>query len=188
MHHTLKFYSKNRENILRLYIFFGRLTRIPLLGRLVRRVANRWSGLHNAYLLTPAEAGELVNIAEGVARTECSCRKVFHKCDFPVDNEILLGPTRHIFEEAMPEDSQEIDKETALSIIADSHRRGLILTTIQCRGDYYAICSCCSCCCVPLRLNKQFGIGKALIRHKDIVRMFRDYQQHLLANSSHPHH
>ncbi len=188
MHHTLKFYSKNRRNILRFYIFFARWTRVPLLGGLVRYIGNRWSGLHNAYLLTPAEAKELVELSEGVARAECSCRKVFKNCDNPRDNEILLGPTRHVIEEAMPEDSREIDKQTALEILEDSHKRGLILTAIQCRGDYYAICSCCSCCCVPLRLNKQYGIGQALVRHKNIVEMYREYQKQLLADPHHLHH
>jgi hypothetical protein len=29
---------------------------------------------------------------------------------------------------------------------------------------------------VPLRLSKQYGIGSALVRHKDIVQEFREYQ------------
>jgi hypothetical protein len=29
---------------------------------------------------------------------------------------------------------------------------------------------------VPLRLSKQYGIGEALVRHKDIVKEFREYQ------------
>jgi hypothetical protein len=186
MHHTLKFYSKNRRNILRFYMFFATWTKVPLLGRLVRYIGNRWSGLHNACLLTLPEAKELVQLAEGVASSECSCRKVFRNCDNPRDNEILLGPTRHIFEEAMPEDSREIDKQAAVDILEESHRNGLILTAIQCRGDYYAICSCCSCCCVPLRLNKQYGIGDALVRRKGIVQEFVNYQREMSANP-HPH-
>jgi hypothetical protein len=49
-------------------MFGARLSRIPLLGRLVRRIANAYAvNMHRAYLLTPAEAEDLVDIAEGVA-------------------------------------------------------------------------------------------------------------------------
>jgi hypothetical protein len=177
MHHTLKFYNKRRQWFLRFYIFFARWTRIPVLGWLVRWVANTYGGnMHGAYLLTPAEARELVNTAEGVAVGPCTCRQVFHNCDNPIDVEIMLGPTRHILLESMPHDSHEITGEEAQEILQDCHQRGLIHTVIKCRGDFYAICNCCSCCCVPLRLSKQYGIGSALVRHKDIVQEFREYQ------------
>jgi len=158
-------------------MFFAGWTRLPWLGRLGRRIANAYGrNLHRAYLLTPAEAEEFVAIAEGTAVAACACRKTFHKCDHPVDNEILLGPSRHVFQEAMPGDVQEITGEKAKEILRDSQRRGLILTIVKCREDFYAICSCCSCCCVPLRLSKQYGIGEVLVRHRDIVKEFRDYQ------------
>ncbi len=178
MHHTLKLYGSNRNNILKVYMFFARCTKIPLLGRLVRRVANAYGkNMHRVFLLTPAEAEELVNIAEGVAAAPCTCRRLYRNCDNPLDNEILLGPTHHVLQHAMiSQNSHEITREEAIEILRDSHRRGLILSIAKCRGDYYAICSCCSCCCVPLRMSKQYGIGEALVRHKDIIREFKDYQ------------
>jgi hypothetical protein len=177
MHHTLRFYSGNRKGFLRVYMFFARLTRVPLAGRLVRWTANAYSrGVHRAYLLTPAEAEALVAAAEGVAVTSCDCRKTYHRCDNPIETEILLGPTRHVMEEALPDGAREISREAAQEILRGNHRRGLVFTIIKCRDDFYAICSCCACCCVPLRLSKQYGIGEALARHKDIVREFREYQ------------
>lgn len=178
MHHTLRFYGGNRNAVLRLYMFFAAWTRIPMLGRLVKHVANLYGrNMHRAHLLTPAEAQELIAIAAGVAVAPCTCRRIYRKCDNPADNEILLGPTHHILQHAMmSQNSHEISKEEAGEILRESHRRGLILTIIKCRGDFYAICSCCSCCCVPLRLSKQYGIGEVLVRHQDIVREFREYQ------------
>ena len=158
-------------------MFGGRLTRIPLLGRLVRCIANTYGeNRQNAYLLTPAEAEEIVDIAEGVALGPCDCRTVFRNCDNPVDAEILLGPTRHIFLEARPHDSREITKEEAKEILRDCHQRGLTHTITRCRNNFYAICNCCSCCCVPLKLSTQYGIGNAAKRHEDIVRAFKEYQ------------
>ena len=178
MHHTLMFYGKNRKFILRTYMFFAKWTRIPLLGRLVSWLINAYAdNLHNAYLLTPSEAKQLVDIAGGLAVGPCDCRKVFNVCDNPKNNEILLGPTQHVLTEAMPDDSREITREEAAEILQDSHERRLIHTIIKCHGDFYAICNCCSCCCVPLRLSKKYNIGKVLVRHKGIVREFEEYQE-----------
>ncbi len=177
MHHSLRFYSGHRGGILKFYMFWARWARIPLLGRLVRQIANNYgSNMHRAYLLTPAEADDILAIAEGVALGPCDCRKAFGNCDNPVDSEILLGHTRHALLETMPKDSHEITKEAARQILRDCHRRGLIHTILKCQDDFYAICSCCFCCCVPLRLSRRYGIGKALARHKDIVQEFKDYQ------------
>jgi hypothetical protein len=176
MHHTLKFYNVNRQSILRFYMFFAWCTRIPVLGRLVEKIANAYGrSQHHAYLLTPAEAEELLTIAGGIAAAPCTCRNIYRKCSHPLDNEILLAPSRHILLETMQHDSQEITREKAAEILQDSQKRGLIMTILKCREDFYAICSCCSCCCVPLRLSKQYRIGEALVRHKDIVAEFREY-------------
>ena len=177
MHHTLKLYSGNRRIVLRFYMLFAGLTRLPLLGRLARRAANAYGrNMHRAYLLTPEEALELVNVANGVALAPCDCRRVFKNCELPIKTEILLGPTRHLILEAVPKDTHEISREEAGDILRGNQRRGLVFTIIKCRGDFYAICSCCSCSCVPLRLSKQYGIGEALVRHKDIVNEYREFQ------------
>jgi hypothetical protein len=157
-------------------MFFGACARIPLLGRLVREIANTYGrSQHHAYLLTPAEAAELITLAGGIAAAPCTCRVIYKKCRHPRDNEILLAPSKHILVETMPHDAQEITPEKAKEILQDSQRRGLILTILKCHEDFYAICSCCSCCCVPLRLSKRYGIGEAVVRHKDIVKEFREY-------------
>ncbi|MFC2066474.1 ferredoxin-like protein [Chloroflexota bacterium] len=177
MHHSLRFYSGHRKGIIRLYMFGARFTRIPLIGRLVRWLANAYGrNMEGGYLLTTSEAEAVVDLAEGVAVGLCTCREVYKNCDNPVDAEILLGPTRGIFMKAMPHDSHEITREEAKEVLRDCHRRGLIHAIIKCHDDYYAICNCCPCCCVPLRLSNQYGIGDALVRHKDIVQEFREHQ------------
>ena len=176
MHHTLKFYNLNRKVVLRLYMFFMPLTRIPLIGRLASMIANAYTrSQHHAYLLTVAEAKEMLKLAGALAASSCTCRSIYHKFKHPKDNELLLSPSKHVLEETITREGQEITREKAEEILEDSHRRGLVLTVIKCRGDYYAICSCCSCCCVPLRVSKQYGIGEVLVRHKDIVKEFREY-------------
>lgn len=177
MHHTLKFYSCQRENILRFYMFGARCTKIPLIGRLVRRVANTYGrNMEGAYLLTPAEAEKIVESAEGLAVGPCTCRTVFKNCDNSINTELLIGPERQTFKASRPADHREITKEEARAILKQCHEKGLIHTIIKCREDFYAICNCCACCCVPLRMSKKYGIGGALTRHPDIVGEFKTHQ------------
>jgi hypothetical protein len=177
MHHSLKLYSGHRQWVLRFYMFWARRSRVPVLGWIIRLIANGYGrNLHHAYLLTPSEAESIMELAAGVAVGRCDCRLVSGNCNNPVEAEILLGPSRHIFIENMPQNAREITREEAREILTESHRRGLVQTVIRCRNDFYAICNCCTCCCIPLRLSKQYRIGNALVRHKDIVREFREHQ------------
>jgi len=177
MHHSLKFYSGHREWFLRFYMFWARWTRIPLLGWLVRRIANAYGdNTHGAYLLSPSEAEAVVDIAEGVALSRCTCRTMHRNCNNPIEAEILVGPARHIVSKCLNKGAREITREEAREILRDCHQRGLIQTILRCRDDFYAICNCCACCCVPLILSKQYGIGSVLVRHQDIVQEFKDYQ------------
>jgi hypothetical protein len=176
MHHSLKFYSRRRRGILKLYMFLAAWTKVPLLGRLVRWAANNYGrNMEGAYLLTTAEAVSIVESAAGIAAGPCTCREVFQNCANPRNVELLLGPSREVFMKDEP-GSREISREEAKQILEDCHRRGLIHTLIECRKEFYAICNCCTCCCVPLRLKNRYGIGDALRRHPDIVGAFRAHQ------------
>ncbi len=186
MHHTLKFYNANRAFVLRFYMFGARCTRIPLFGRLVRKIANTYArNEHHSYLLTFEEARELVMLAPALASSKCTCRSLYHKCDNPKDNEILLAPSQHILLETIPSGAKIITPVRATETLEESRRRGLVLTVVKCKGDFYAICSCCTCCCVPLRFSKKYQIGEALLRHKDIVKEFGDY---VASYQDHQHH
>ncbi|MCL2678906.1 MAG: ferredoxin-like protein [Dehalococcoidia bacterium] len=173
MHHTLKLYSRNRPLVLRAYIFFGKWTRIPLIGRVVKWFGNKWGGnMTSAYALTLEEAGAIVDAAHGLALGPCTCRETFHNCDAPLSAELLLA-IDHEFAAKRGKEFREVNRDEAKKILQDCHERGLIHAVIKCRGDFYAICNCCRCCCVPLRLKNDYGIGKALMRDKGIVERFR---------------
>ena len=176
MHHSLRLYSRNREWVVKFYMFWGKRTKLPVIGRLIRWVANAYgNNLERAYMLTTNEAEEIVEIAEELAVGPCTCRIQFKNCDNPIDVEIMLWPNGNVFAEDRPEEYREISREEAKEILRRCNERGLIHTIIKCREDYYAICNCCPCCCVPLRLSKQYGIG-AIARSEDIVGQFREYQ------------
>jgi hypothetical protein len=178
MHHSLRIYSRYREWFLRYYIFQSRWTRIPLIGSIVRKVANAYGRkMSAAYLLTLHEANQIVDSADGLALGPCTCRAVFKNCDCPINAEIMVGLSRNIFMEERPHDYREITRQEARDILKQCHESGLIHTIIKCQQGFYAICNCCSCCCVPLRLSKRFGIGNALVRKDNIV---LELQEHML--------
>jgi len=175
MHHSMRLYSKYRESFLRYYIFQAKWTRISLIGKVVRRVANLYGKkVSRAYLLTPDEANEVVDISERLALGLCTCRATFPNCDNPINAEIMVGLNRNIFMDGRPQDYREITKQEAKDILRECHQSGLIHTIVKCRQDFYAICNCCSRCCVLLRLNREYGIGNALSKNNGIIEEFKE--------------
>jgi hypothetical protein len=173
MHHTLRLYSRYRERVLRYYIWQAQWTKIPVIGPLVRGVANLYGRTsHAGYLLTPAEAKALVRLSPGLFLGPCSCRETFHRCDHPLRAEVMLATHENPFVSSRLERYTPLTTGEAERVLDDCHAQGLIPAVIKCREDFYAICNCCPCACVPLRLKNEFGIGRALQRHPDIVGEF----------------
>ena len=177
MHHSLQFYGKHQHRFSRLYIFLARLTNIPLVGTLVRCIANIYGRRgHHGYLLTTAEAEQIIDTSRNVALGPCTCRKVFQNCDNPVMSEIVIGTGVEVFSQIRAGEFREISKEEATEILRQCHKRHLTHTIMKCEQHFYAICNCCNCCCVPLRLRKNYGIEHALVRDKEVVENFRKQQ------------
>ena len=182
MHHTLKMYSRHREASLKFYLFWAAWTKIPLIGLVVRAVGNWWGKkLEGGLLLKTAEAEQIVDMAVQLAVGPCACRTLSHKCDNPVQVEIMLGMEGNVFVTERPQDYRRISKEEAKTILRDCHARGLIHTIVAVQGEPYAICNCCTCCCVPLRLSKLYGIKNALIRREGVV---EEFKRHIAEHSS----
>jgi len=126
MHHSLRLYSRYRELFLRYYIFQARWTRLPLLGRVVKGVANAYGKTASqAYLLTLDEANEIVDSSEELALGPCTCRTVFRNCDNPINTEIMVGLSRNIFMEERPHDYREITKQEAKDVLSQCHQEAL---------------------------------------------------------------
>ena len=182
MHHTLKIYSRYRSRLLKVYMFLAKWTKIPLIGSFVRKVANLFgSNTHGANLITLNEAYQIIDSAQAIALGPCSCRAVFNNCDAPMSAEIMLSVDEDVFafNPKKLDAYRMMDRQEAKDIMKSCHDKGLIHTILKCAGGYYALCNCCTCCCVPYRLLKNYGIGNALTRRKDIVDRFKNVQPHL---------
>lgn len=173
MHHSLRFYVEHQHGLLKLYISLARLTRIPLIGRLVRHIANTYGQReHNVYSLTLDEAEQIIDASTKVALGPCACRHVFHNCDSPAMGEILVGNDTIAFPQLRNYDYRDVSKEEAKAVLKECHDKRLTHTLAKCRGSFYAICNCCDCCCVPMRLRRDYGIENALVRNRNVVEDF----------------
>ncbi len=179
MHHSLRLYGQHQRQFLMLYMFLAKLISVPLLGRWVRSAANIYGRRgHGGYLLTLAEAEKIVDASRDVALGPCNCRQLFRHCDSPIMSEILIGDGVEAFSTRQEADGfRRVSKEEAKDILRDCHQKRLTHTIMQCGQHFYAICNCCSCCCVPMRLRHEYGVGYALVRNQTVV---ADYQRQQL--------
>ena len=150
---------------------------IPIIGGMVRWAANIYAVQgHGGYYLTLPEAEQIVDIAKSVSLGPCSCRQEFHNCNHPVMTEIVLGDGSSDICASRVKELQGVSRLEAKEILRKAHRDRLTHSIMRCGDHFYAICSCCGCCCVPMRLRQEFGIGKALIRNANVVQDFRLHQ------------
>jgi hypothetical protein len=177
MHHTLGLYGRHQHRLLHVYMAAARLTGIPLFGRIARLVANTYGKHgHSGYFLKLSEAEEIVDIAGSVSLGPCSCRAEFHNCDYPVMSEIVLGNGSSEVYASRKKEFRQISKSEAKEILSQAHKNHLTQSIMRCGNHFYAICNCCSCCCVPSRLRQEFNIGHSLVRNPHVVEDFRRMQ------------
>lgn len=177
MHHTLRFYGKYQRQFLHIYMAAASLTTLPVLGRIVRMLANTYGRrVHGGYALTLSEAEKIIDIAENVSLGPCSCRAEFHNCDREIISEIVLGNNSKEVYASRQKEFRQVSKHEAKEILQRAHGQNLTQSIMRCGNHFYAICNCCRCCCVPLRLRQEYGIGQSLIRNPEIIEVFRRHQ------------
>lgn len=165
MHHTLRFYRRRQKHFLRFYILGGRLTRLPLVGRLIRALASSYGyNMHTSYSLSLAQAHQVVEQSPQVLLGPCRCRQVFHHCQAPLQAEIVIGIGAQVFPQDRPGEYKPITREEAHALLDECHRQGLFHTLMQCQHQFYALCNCCHCCCVPTRLRVDYGIRGTMVK------------------------
>lgn len=107
-------------------------------------------------ILNGDSAREMINNAEVLAVTRCTCRVIAHKCDQPVEVCIQMGNSARY---AIDRDSgREIDKKEALQILDETETAGLVHVTMNSSHGGHFICNCCSCCCQAFPLMISDGL------------------------------
>jgi Pyruvate/2-oxoacid:ferredoxin oxidoreductase delta subunit len=99
---------------------------------------------------------DIIENADNLAVTKCTCRLVAHKCDrtleacLQVNNAASYAVSRGT--------GRQLTKEEALEIARAAEEEGLIHATFNQRSVNHVICNCCGCCCQFLPVLIEQGI------------------------------
>jgi electron transport complex protein RnfB len=80
------------------------------------------------------------------------------KCDFPVDNCLMLSHVQR------PPDPADLSQDQALAILDQTEKLGLVHTASNVIAGVSYICNCCGCCCGILRGINDWGIANSVAR------------------------
>jgi len=98
---------------------------------------------------------DIIESADNLAVTKCTCRLVAHKCDrtleacLQVNNAASYAVARGT--------GRQLTKDEALEIAREAEEEGLIHATFNQRSVSHVICNCCGCCCQFLPVLIQHG-------------------------------
>ncbi|GAB6096285.1 4Fe-4S binding protein [Desulfatiferula olefinivorans] len=92
----------------------------------------------------------VIETADALAVTPCTCRLIARKCDHPLEVCIQVGnAARYTLDRGT---GRAIDKDEARAILRDCEEKGLVHVTMNKSHVGHFICNCCSCCCQTLPL------------------------------------
>jgi NAD-dependent dihydropyrimidine dehydrogenase PreA subunit len=109
-------------------------------------------------ILAYEDVRQMIEEAETIAVTNCTCRLTARKCDRPVEICLQIGKAG---EYTIDRGSgREIGKEEALSLLRKAEEAGLIHTTMNRAEDTHFICNCCNDCCMtfPMLINRKLNL------------------------------
>ncbi|MBU7007311.1 4Fe-4S binding protein [Phosphitispora fastidiosa] len=155
-------YGKWVDDTLDYYLFLGRMTRVPLIGRVVHFFAEQYGKyMHGGRAATADECIGVLAGARQIAIMDCSCRVKYDNCDKPIRTCIAINTGAEVLGSLRKE--QLVSIEEAVRIVREAPDHGLIRSITHCvLPDQYVICNCCTCCCVPYRLRSEYGIRSAV--------------------------
>ncbi len=109
-----------------------------------------------AQVLAPENVKEIIDNAQRIAVTRCTCRTTMKKCDAPV--EVCLQVNKGADYTVERGSGREVSKDEALDIIKRSQDAGLVHVTMNKSGIGHFICNCCGCCCQSFTLLISDGL------------------------------
>ena len=109
-------------------------------------------------ILDADSADKIIEAAEVVAVTNCTCRTIAHKCDMPL--EVCLqtdNAARYAIDRGT---GRELNKEEAHQVLREAEEAGLIHVTLNRAHSGHYICNCCRCCCqtFPVLVNEGLNV------------------------------
>jgi NAD-dependent dihydropyrimidine dehydrogenase PreA subunit len=96
-----------------------------------------------------------------IAAFECACRSIKENPCTPTQVCLITGqPFVDFSLDHHPKRARLLSQEEALHLIREEHERGHVHTAWfkdAMHDRFYAICNCCTCCCVTMTAMKKYG-------------------------------
>jgi ferredoxin len=120
----------------------------------------------NEQVIPYATARDIVlNGPPDIAVYECGCRQSSPNPCEPIQVCLVVGqPFVDFVLKYHPKTSRRITQDEALKLIEAEHKRGHIQTAWfkdVCFSRFYAICNCCTCCCIGIQAMTKYHIPMA---------------------------
>ena len=98
---------------------------------------------------------------EAIVVMDCICRKVSKNHCEPASRCLIIGEpfASFVMTHEKEMNPRRITQHEAVQLLEEVHKKGLIHNAYfrDCLGDqFYAICNCCTCCCMGVRSQKLF--------------------------------
>lgn len=106
-------------------------------------------------ILAYEDVRSMIDEADLIAVTNCTCRLTAQKCDRPVEICMQLGKAGSYAVERGT--GRQVDKPEALELLKKAEEAGLIHVTMNRSADTHFICNCCNDCCMtfPMLISRQ---------------------------------
>ena len=99
---------------------------------------------------------KIIESAEVIAVTKCTCRVIAHKCDKTLEACLQINnAARYTLDRGS---GRELTKAEALAILRKCEDDGLVHVTMNKMHVGHFICNCCDCCCQALPLVIKEGL------------------------------
>ncbi len=107
-------------------------------------------------ILDADSVDKIIESAEVIAVTNCTCRIIAHKCDKPLEVCLQVNnAARYTLDRGS---GRELTKTEALAILRKCEEDGLVHVTMNKMHVGHFICNCCDCCCQALPLVIKEGL------------------------------
>lgn len=101
---------------------------------------------------------QMIEEAQTIAVTNCTCRLTARKCDRPVEICLQLGKAgAYAIDRGT---GRSVDKAEAVELLKKAEEAGLIHTTMNRASETHFICNCCNDCCMvfPMIINRKLNM------------------------------
>lgn len=108
-------------------------------------------------VLAPENVNNIIENAQRLAVTRCTCRTTMKQCDGPID--VCIQVDRGADYSIDRGSGREVSREEAGAIINQAREAGLVHVTMNKAGIGHFICNCCGCCCQAFTLLISKGLA-----------------------------